>query len=98
VHERISLAAHAAAVAALLKFPIVAVADVVAVCLVIKTVVDIVVMSVHLTSHPFEAPGKAITPLVAVPPVPTLIVKTTDPLLCAIDGEVPNPEEIVGGV
>jgi hypothetical protein len=51
----------------------VAVVVVEAVCLVMKTVVDCVVMSAAVQTHPFLAKGRPITPLVAVPPVPTLI-------------------------
>jgi hypothetical protein len=50
-----------------------------AVCLVIKTVEDVVVMSVGWQLHPVLAVGSPITPLVADPPVPTLIVKAAVP-------------------
>ena len=48
--------------------------------------------------HPFAAVGKPTTPLVAVPPVPTFILKAAVPLFAVIDGVVPNPELIVGAV
>jgi hypothetical protein len=38
-------------------------------------------MSSQCTAHPFFALGSPITPLAAVPPVPTLMVKTAVPLL-----------------
>lgn len=49
-----------------------------------------------LQFHPVVAVGIPITPLVAVPPVPTLTRKAAVPLFAEMDGLVPNPEEIVG--
>ena len=48
--------------------------------------------------HPVVAAGKVITPVVAVPPVPTLIVNAAGPLLCGMVGVVPNPLAMVGAV
>src|SRR5581483_6067691 len=56
-----------------------------------------VVMSDTWHDHPFAAVGKVTAPLDA-PPVPTLISKAAVPFCCTIDGEVPNPDEIVGAV
>ena len=96
VQLRMSLGAHAAAVPAVLKFPSVAVVVLVAVCLVKNTALDVVVMSLQLTSQPCGALGRPMTPLAAEPPVPTLIVKVSEPLLLAMIGDVPKPLEIVG--
>jgi hypothetical protein len=74
-------AAQGVATAAALYCVSVALVAEVAVCLVTNTEVDCVVMSSQCTAHPFIALGRRITPLVAVPPVPTLIVKTAVPLL-----------------
>jgi hypothetical protein len=93
-----SLAVHAAATATSEKFPIVAVVVLLAVCLHWVTVVELVVMSVQKHAHPLAALGSPITPEVAVPPVPTLIVKAAVPLDFTIEGEVPNPDEMVGEV
>jgi hypothetical protein len=57
-----------------------------------------VVWSLKKQTHPVDAPGSVITPLEAVPPVPTLIVKASVPLLATTDGDVPKPEEMVGSV
>lgn len=57
-----------------------------------------VVMSEAKQFHPFAAVGKPTTPLVAVPPVPTFILKAAVPLLAVTEGDVPKPDEIVGAV
>ena len=56
------------------------------------------VRSSQCTTQPFVAVGNPMTPLEAVPPVPTLIVKAEVPLLVVIEGLAPNPDEIVGAV
>lgn len=67
------------------------------VCWHCDTDVLLVVVSVQLHSQSWVAVAfKAITPELAVPPVPTLILKAILPLLVVTDGVVPNPEEIVG--
>lgn len=48
--------------------------------------------------QPVVAAGIVTTPLLAVPPVPTLIVNVAVPLLDTILGDVPNPLAIVGAV
>lgn len=55
-----------------------------------------VVVSVTSHSHPLFAVGIVTTPLVAEPPVPTLMVNSAVPFECVIDGEVPNPDAMVG--
>ena len=57
-----------------------------------------VVISEQCTTHPWAAAGIPIVPVVAVPPVPTLTVNATVPFALGIDGELPNPDEIVGAV
>ena len=96
--DKISFAAHA--VAAFTSLYCVSVADVVveAVCAVCATEVDCVVKSSAWHAHPFGAAGKPITPLLADPPVPTLIVNAAVPLLCGMEAPLPNPEAIVGAV
>jgi hypothetical protein len=94
----VSLAVHAEATPAVLKFPIVAEDALDAVCLVMNTVVLIEVMSFVKQFHPVVAVGSPITPLVATPPVPTFIVNAAVPLLLEMLGLVPNPDEMVGAV
>ena len=48
--------------------------------------------------QPLAAVGKPITPVDAVPPLPTLIVNAAVPLFVVTEGLVPKPEEIVGAV
>ena len=69
-----------------------------AVCLVIKTVADVVDVSAQVQPHPCAAVGNEMTPLVAVPPVPTFTVKTAVPLPAATNAPVPNPLPTVGNV
>jgi hypothetical protein len=92
-----SLSAHATAAATSLKFPMVAVVCVDAVCFVMKIVVLVVVMSVAKQFHPVVADGRPITP-VAAEVVPTLIVKAAVPFWLGIEAPVPKPDEIVGAV
>ena len=61
-----------------------------------NTVALCVVMSSHLQFHPVFAAGNPITPLVADPPVPTLILKALVPLLAVTLAPDPNPLEMVG--
>src|SRR5208283_1224142 len=91
-----SLAAHAVGTAALLYCVIVALVIELAVCFVMNTDVLCVVTSSQCTAHPFAAVGNPTTPLEAVPPLPTLIVKTAVPLLWTTAAFVPNPDAIVG--
>lgn len=93
-----SLATHAAAAADVLKFPMVAEVVDEAVCLVIKTVALVVVMSVTKQFQPVVAAGSPITPLVAEPPVPTFIRKAAVPLWTVTEGLVPKPDDMVGTV
>ena len=94
---RISPAVQACATPAAVNWPIGTVVVVPApVCLQANTVVVFVVTSVQVQFQPFCAAGSPRVPLLAAPPLPTLIVKAAVPLLVATDGEVPKPEEIVG--
>src|SRR6266540_791709 len=91
-----SLATQAVATAEVLKFPIVAVVALEAVCFVINTDELFVVMSVAKQFHPVVAVGNPMTPLVAEPPVPTLMRKDAVPLFDETEGLEPKPDEIVG--
>jgi hypothetical protein len=53
---------------------------------------------ITVQAHPVVAAGIVTTPLVAVPPVPTLIVNAEVPLLSGTDGDVPKPLAMVGAV
>jgi hypothetical protein len=69
----------------------------------VTTVVDRSAVALGLNSEiwqfqPFAAVGRPITPLVAVPPVPTLTLNVDVPLFDATDGDVPKPLDIVGAV
>lgn len=90
-------ATHAAAAPVVSKLPIVAVVVLEAVCLHINTVAEEVTRSEHVQFHPVVAVGSAMTPELAVPPVPTFTRKATA-LPAGTDGLVPNPDEIVGAV
>jgi hypothetical protein len=65
---------------AVLKFAKVALSFVVPVCLVTNTVEDCVTKSTALQTHPLFESGRPITPFLAVPPTPTLIVNAAVPL------------------
>src|SRR5438105_6240625 len=91
-----SLAVHAANAPDVLKLPIAAEAVPEFVCLHIYTVAESVERSTHEQVQPFDAVGRPMVPLVAVPPVPTLMVNAAVPLGVTMDGDVPKPEEMVG--
>jgi hypothetical protein len=65
---------------------------------ILSAAIDIpeLVWSVAMHPQPFGAVGSPIVPVLAVPPVPKLISKMAVPLLAAMLGLVPKPEEIVG--
>ena len=96
---KMSLAVQACAAPAAVNSPIGAVVVLPApVCLQENTVLEFVVTSTHVQYHPCDAVGSPIVPVVAVPPVPTLIVNAAVPLLFGIEGLVPKPAEMVGAV
>ena len=80
----------------MLKFAILALVVVEAICFVTKTDAVCVVKSVGWQFQPFVAVGSPITPFEAVPPVPMFMVKDAGPLLVVMEGDVPNPDEMVG--
>lgn len=63
----------------------------------VSRVTILLFISVTWQLQPFCASGNKIVPVVAVPPVPTLIWNAAVPLLITTEGEVPKPE-IVGDV
>jgi hypothetical protein len=91
-----SLATHAAAAPDELKFPMVAVVVLLAVCRHTSTVALCVVISAQVQAQPLSAVGSPMTPLVAEPPVPTLIVKAAGFTPAAMLGVDPKPLLIVG--
>ena len=76
-----SLAVQPAALPVSPKFPTVQELAELVVSFVINTVAVGADKSVHLQSQPFGAVGRPITPVDAIVPVPTLIVKAAVPLL-----------------
>jgi hypothetical protein len=71
--------------------------DPVAVCLVTKTPVDVVVISIASQNHPVLAVGSPMTQVVPVV-VPRVTLKADGPLLAVTAAPVPHPELIVGAV
>ena len=91
-------AGHATATpVAVVKFP--SVMDVVLDAVIIVSCSMFVAPALNtsmMAFHPNVAVPRPITPVLAVPPVPTSTRKVDEPLLEVIEGLVPKPEEIVG--
>jgi hypothetical protein len=93
-----SLATHAPGTPAGVNVASVAVVVVDVIILHRNVFATVFVISLQKQFHPVAAVGNPITPVFAVPPVPTFTRNAAGPLFAVMLGEVPKPEEIVGAV